>query len=54
MNILAIIYLTCVLFSLLPGSVYKGKPEVDWGNPHVYVAILSLLAGVSLAILVLV
>lgn len=55
MRIIAIAFLACQAFGLLPGSSVKGGMnwrDLDWQHPHVYTNIGGSLLAIALAIMV--
>jgi len=49
-GVLAVAYFVTVAFSLLPGSAFLRKPEIDWRGPHAYVMVARAAIILALAI----
>lgn len=50
MTTLAWVYIGTCAFSLLPGSAFKRKPEIDWAGPHAYVAVARGFGALAAAV----
>lgn len=50
---LAIMIVAGLLFTLLPGTMYKRPPEIDWLKPNVYIGLLREIATIWLLVSVL-
>lgn len=53
MDYAALFVLFAFAFALLPGTAFHGKPRVDWGSPHAYVALARELTTLAIAIAIL-